>query len=53
LVHVLWYTWISQSPAGVGDSFDYSGLRALLPDGTVVDRPALAVYRSIARRVER
>ena len=53
LEHVMWYTWITASPAGVGDSFDYSGLRALLPDGQVVDRPALAVYASVARRIER
>jgi hypothetical protein len=53
LEHVMWYTWLTSSPAGVGDSFDYSGLRALLPDGQVVDRPALAVYASIARRIER
>ncbi|HEX4625989.1 MAG TPA: hypothetical protein VH231_16195 [Solirubrobacteraceae bacterium] len=53
LEHIMWYTWITASPAGVGDSFDYSGLRALLPDGQVVDRPALAVYASIARRIER
>ena len=49
----MWYTWITASPAGIGDSFDYSGLRALLPDGQVVDRPALAVYASVARRIER
>jgi hypothetical protein len=36
----------------VGDSFDYSGLRVLLPDGQVADRPALAVYRMIAQRTE-
>jgi hypothetical protein len=53
LVHVMWYTWITASPAGIGDSFDYSGLRALLPDGEVVDRPALRVFASIARRIER
>jgi hypothetical protein len=53
LEHVVWYTWLSEAPAGVGDSFDYSGLRALLPDGQVVDRPALRVYASIARRLER
>jgi hypothetical protein len=53
LAHVLWYTWITRSPGGVGDSFDYCGLRALLPDGQVVARPALAVYCSIARRIER
>jgi hypothetical protein len=36
----------------VGDPFDYSGLRVLLPDGQVGDRPALAVYRTIAQGIE-
>lgn len=52
LEHVFWYTWLSQTPSGVGDAFDYSGLRALLPSREVVARPSLAVYKRVARRIE-
>jgi len=46
---VFWYTWLS---AEAGPSaFDWSGLRRLR-EGTVVDAPALAVFRRWARKLE-
>jgi hypothetical protein len=47
---VYWYTWLSP-PLGSSDPFDYSGLRRQSSSG-VVDRPALAAYRRVARRLE-
>jgi hypothetical protein len=47
---VYWYTWLSQE-AATGSSFDYSGLRRIR-DGQLVDAPALAVYTSVARKLE-
>jgi hypothetical protein len=47
-----WYTWLSPAP-GSPESFDYSGLRRLDADGRVVDKPALAAFRSVARRCGR
>ena len=42
-------------PAGAAarvprDSFDYSGLRTLRPDGSVVDKPAARGFRAVVRR---
>jgi hypothetical protein len=47
---VYWYTWLSQEAAS-GSTFNYSGLRRMR-DGALVDAPALAVYRSEAKRLE-
>jgi hypothetical protein len=49
IAHVFWYTWLSteQGPS----AFDWSGLRRLRA-GAVVDAPALATFRSWARRLE-
>jgi hypothetical protein len=49
---VYWYTWLSR-PIGGRDSFDYSGLRRLDPTGAIVDKPALAAYRSTVRVLTR
>jgi hypothetical protein len=45
---VYWYTWLSR-PIGGRDSFDYSGLRRLDPNGAIVDKPALAAFRATVR----
>jgi hypothetical protein len=50
LGRIYWYTWAStdrDSP----NSFDYSGLRTLLPDGTLADKPALGAFRAVVRRL--
>ncbi|MBE2316383.1 hypothetical protein DVA67_010375 [Solirubrobacter sp. CPCC 204708] len=50
LDRVYWYTWLSTE--GITSSgFDYSGLRRLRA-GTLVDAPALAVFRRVARRLQ-
>jgi Beta-galactosidase len=49
LQRIYWYTWLTvdrDSP----NSFDYSGLRTLRPDGTVVDKPAAKAFRGVVRR---
>jgi hypothetical protein len=49
LERIYWYTWVTvdrDSP----NSFDYSGLRTLLPDGRVVDKPAARAFRAVVRR---
>ena len=52
LTGVYWYTWLSP-PIGGPDSFAYSGLRRLGPDGTIIDKPALAAFRETARKLTR
>ncbi|MGZ6709847.1 MAG: hypothetical protein ACXVFN_23270, partial [Solirubrobacteraceae bacterium] len=49
LDRIYWYTWVTvdrDSP----NSFDYSGLRTLRPDGSVVDKPAARAFRAVVRR---
>jgi hypothetical protein len=49
LQRIYWYTWVTvdrDSP----NSFDYSGLRTLRPDGSVVDKPAASAFRAVVRR---
>jgi hypothetical protein len=49
LQRIYWYTWVTvdrDSP----NSFDYSGLRTLRPDGTIVDKPAAKAFRAVVRR---
>ena len=49
LQRIYWYTWVTvdrNSP----NSFDYSGLRTLLPSGRVVDKPAAKAFRQVVRR---
>lgn len=52
LVGLWWYTWLSE-PLGGADSFDYSGLRRLRADGSVVDKPALRAWRDTVARLTR
>jgi hypothetical protein len=47
---VYWYTWLSTEGI-TASGFDYSGLRRVRA-GTVIDAPALAVFRSAARRLQ-
>jgi len=49
LGRIYWYTWITvdrDSP----NSFDYSGLRTLRPDGSVADKPAARAFRAVVRK---
>jgi hypothetical protein len=48
LARVFWYTWATLDN-GSPNSFDYSGLRTAKPDGTFVNKPALAAFRAVAR----
>jgi hypothetical protein len=50
IAQLYWYTWLSP-PLGSTDPFDYAGLRRQSGSG-IVDRPALAAYRTAARRLE-
>jgi hypothetical protein len=52
LARIYWYTWAS-TEQGSRNSFDYAGLRKLLPDGTLADKPALAAFRGVIRRYTR
>src|SRR3954451_891565 len=45
-----WYTWLTEEGAS-GSTFNYSGLRRIRA-GRLVDSPALAAFRSEARRLE-
>src|SRR4051794_19498878 len=49
LGRIFWYTWATVDRASK-NSFDYSGLRTQVPGGRIVDKPALAAFRGIARR---
>jgi polysaccharide biosynthesis protein PslG len=50
LRRIYWYTWVTvdrDSP----NSFDYSGLRTERPDGRIVDKPVMAAFRAMVRRL--
>lgn len=49
LGRIYWYTWASRD-GGSPNSFEWSGLRRVGPDGTVVDKPALRALRDVIRR---
>jgi hypothetical protein len=52
LGRIYWYTWVTldrDSP----NSFDFSGLRTLRPDGRVVDKPAMRALRAVIRKLRR
>jgi hypothetical protein len=49
LGRIFWYTWATVD-RNSKNSFDYSGLRTLLPSGRFADKPALAAFRAMARR---
>jgi hypothetical protein len=52
LQRIYWYTWVTVD-RNSRNSFDYSGLRTLRPDGTLADKPALGAFRAVARAAER
>jgi len=52
LARAYWYNWVS-SDSGNQDAFEYAGLRRVAADGSFVDKPALAAYRSVARELTR
>lgn len=45
---VFWYTWASRDDGGP-NSFEYSGLRSTRGGTTLVDKPALSAFRTLAR----
>jgi hypothetical protein len=49
LQRIYWYTWVT-TDRNSRNSFDYSGLRTLRPDGSMADKPAAAAYRDVVRR---
>jgi hypothetical protein len=49
LGRIYWYTWITVD-RGSPNSFDYSGLRTLRPDGSVADKPAARAFRAVVRQ---
>ena len=49
LARVFWYTWATVDN-GSRNSFDYSGLLQALPGGAFRAKPALAAFRTVARR---
>ncbi len=51
LDRVFWVSWLRRDMSR-DDVFDYSGLRSIAPDGAIRDKPALAAYRTVARRLE-
>ncbi len=50
LDRVYWYTWLSTEGI-TASAFDYSGLRRVRA-GTLIDAPALKVFRSAARQLQ-
>jgi hypothetical protein len=52
LARVFWYTWATVDN-GSPNSFDYSGLRSVLPGGGFRDKPALGAFRTVALAAER
>ena len=52
LERIYWYTWASVD-RGSPNSFDWSGLRKVRPDGTLADKPALSAFRALVRRLTR
>jgi hypothetical protein len=52
LARVYWYTWATVDN-GSPNSFDYSGLTQVRPDGTFRAKPALAAFRTVARAAAR
>jgi polysaccharide biosynthesis protein PslG len=52
LQRIYWYTWATID-RNSKNSFDYSGLRTLRPDGRIVDKPAMRALRAIIRKLRR
>jgi hypothetical protein len=51
LQRIYWYTWAGYDKPP--NSFEYSGLRHALDDGTFADKPALQAFRAITKRYGR
>ena len=51
IAQVFWFDWLSP-PLGSPNAFDYSGLRRRNRNGSIVDKPALAAFRSAALALE-
>jgi hypothetical protein len=49
---IYWETWLS-TDRDHNNPFNFSGLRALRPDGTVREKPAFAAFRRVALRLKR
>ena len=49
LGRIYWYTWVTRDRDSP-NSFEWSGLRTLRPDGRVVDKPAARAFRAAVRR---
>ena len=50
LDRIYWESWLT-GDADRGNTFDYSGLRELRPDGTVRAKPAFFAYERLARQI--
>jgi hypothetical protein len=48
LDRIFWYTWATVD-RNSKNSFDYSGLRTMRPDGRFVNKPVMSAFRSVAR----
>ena len=48
LGRIFWYTWATVDRESK-NSFDYSGLRTMRPDGRIVDKPVMAAFRAAVR----
>ena len=46
-----WYTWISLD-ASTDAPFDYAGLQRLMPNGTLVQKPAFTAFTRTALKLE-
>ena len=49
---IYWESWLT-TDRGHDNPFNFSGLRALRPDGTVREKPAFAAFRRVGLRVKR
>ncbi len=47
---IYWESWAT-GDRDVANTFDYSGLRTLRPDGTTADKPALAAFTRVAKKL--
>ncbi len=50
LQRAFWYSWAT-TDRNSPNAFDYAGLRTYTASGRFVDKPALAAYRAVARRL--
>jgi hypothetical protein len=52
LDRVYWYTWLTTDNAKLDYPFDFAGLSAVSPKGSIRRKPAFAAYRRIALGLE-